>query len=95
MDQIGIPELTDEQIEKLCTTAEDAARKHILLKIPKKQIETLDLSVEAEGTNPLNLNIEINLVLTPKTKDPDSKKIVEEAIKEGFKAGENFLRKLT
>jgi hypothetical protein len=95
VDELGLPELTTQQIEDLCTIAENAARKHILAKVPQKGIERLDLSVEAEGTKQLDLNIEIDLVLTQENKGLDSEKIVEEAIREGFKAGENFLRKLT
>jgi len=31
--ELGIPELTNEQIEEACATAEDAARKHVLSKV--------------------------------------------------------------
>ncbi len=94
MEELGLPELTNEEIEHLCTIAENAAKKYILSKTSAKGIEKLDIFVEAGGTKPLDLNIEINLALSPHLKDLDSKKIVDEAINKAFKAGEKFLRKL-
>jgi hypothetical protein len=35
--ELGIPELTTEQIEALCANAEDAARKYVLSKVSHKQ----------------------------------------------------------
>jgi hypothetical protein len=93
--ELGIPELTSEQIEELCTIAENAARKLISSRVSQKLVERLDISVEAEGAKPLNLAVEINLALSPQAKDFDEKKLVEEAVKEAFKASENYLRKLT
>lgn len=94
MVELGIPELTTEQIETLCQTAENAARKHILSKISNKNIEHLDISVEANGTKPINVIVEINLELSPQTKDVNPQILVKQAINEAHKATENFLRKL-
>jgi hypothetical protein len=95
VEEIGLPELSSEQIEQLCTKAEDAARKYVLSRLPKKAVERLDISVEAEDTKPLDLKVEVDLVLSPRTKDVDCAKIVDQSVKEAFKAGEIFLRKLT
>ena len=92
--ELGLPELTTEQIEVLCSKAENAARKYILSKISSKIIEKLDISVEAEGTKPVQLTVEINLVLASNVKDVEANKIVNEAVAEGHQASENFLRKL-
>ena len=48
MDELGFPELSTEQIELLCQTAEDAARKSILSKVSNKDIDRLDIAVEVE-----------------------------------------------
>lgn len=93
--ELGIPELTSEQIEELCAAAEKAARKHVLSKVSAKLVERLNISVEAEGTKPLNLTVEIDLVLSSQAKEFDQKALVQEAVKEAFKAGEDYLRKLT
>ena len=94
MEELGIPDLTTEQIETLCSTAEDAARKHVLSKVPSKMVETLNISVEADGTKPVNLTVEIDLVLSPKMKNFDADALAKEAVKEALKASENYLRKL-
>jgi DNA-binding protein YbaB len=94
MVELDIPELTTEQIETLCQTAENAARKHILSKVPNKNIEHLDISVEANGTKPINITVEINLELSPQTKNINLQTLVKQATNEAHKAIENFLRKL-
>jgi hypothetical protein len=58
-------------------------------------VEKLNISVEADGTKPVNLAVEIDLTLSQQMKDFDAKALVSEAVKEALKAGENYLRKLT
>jgi hypothetical protein len=95
VEERGIPELTTEQIETLCSTAENAARKYVLSKVPSKMVEKLNISVEADGTKPVNLTVEIEMALSQQMKDFDADKLVNEAVKEALKASENYLRKLT
>ena len=94
MNDLGIPELTTEQVEALCSNAENAARKYVLSKVPLKMVEKINISVEAEGTKPLNLTVDVDLALVQQEKDIDLKKLVDEAVKEALKASENYLRKL-
>ncbi len=94
MGELGFPELTTEQIELLCQTAEDAARKYVLSKVSSKDVDQLDISVEADGTKPVNVTVEINLLLASQTKNVDADALVKEAVKEAHKAAENFLRQL-
>jgi len=93
MGELGFPELSTEQIELLCQTAEDAARKTIYAKVPAKDVDRLDIAVEVEGTKPVNVTVEINLLLA-KTTQADAEAIVKEAIAQAHKATENFLSKL-
>ena len=94
MGELGFPELTTEQIELLCQTAEDAARKHVLSIVSSKEVDRLDISVEAEGTKPVSVTVEINLALSPQAKNLNAQAIVKEAASEGQKAAENFLSKI-
>ncbi|MCK5563450.1 DUF3194 domain-containing protein [Candidatus Bathyarchaeota archaeon] len=94
MEELGIPDLTTEQIETLCSIAENAARKCILSKVSSKMVEKLNISMEANGTKPVNITVEIDLALSPKMKDFDADMLVNEAVKEALKASENYLRKL-
>jgi hypothetical protein len=93
--ELGIPELTTEQIEELCSNAENSARKFILSKVSQKQVDRLNISVEAEGAKPVSLTVEVDLELTPETHGVDQKKLADEAVKAAFEAIESYLRQLT
>jgi len=94
VEELGLPDLTTEQIETLCSTAENAARKYVLSKMPLKMVEKLNISVEAEGAKPVNVAVEIDLALSAKMKDFDAEALVNEAVKEALAASESYLRKL-
>jgi hypothetical protein len=94
VEELGIPDLTTEQIETLCSTAEGAARKHVRSKVPSKMVETLNISVEADGTKPVKLTVEMDLALSSKMKNFDAATLAKEAVKEALKASENYLRQL-
>jgi selenocysteine-specific translation elongation factor len=79
MVELGIPELSTEQIELLCQTAEDAARKYVFSKVSNKQVDRLDISVEADGTKPVNVTVEIDLALSLQVKDVDAESLVKAA----------------
>ena len=94
MVELGLPELTTEQIETLCSTAEKAARKYVLSKVSSKMVDRLDISVEAAGSKPVNVTVEVDLVLTPQAKDIDADALVKEATNEAHKTIEKYLRKI-
>ena len=94
MEDLGIPELTTEQIEQLCLTAEKTAREYILSKVPPKRVEELNVNVETEGAKPIRLNVEVNVSLSPLMKSFHVQKLVDEAVKEAFVSAEKFLRDL-
>lgn len=94
MVDLGLPELSTEQIETLCLDAENAARKHILSKVSSGLIDKLDISVEAEGIKPLVLTVEIELVLSQKAGQFDVESLVKEATNEAHEASEKYLRKI-
>jgi hypothetical protein len=94
VEELGLPELTSEQIEELCSIAEEAARKYALSKVSSKRIEKLDISVEAEGTKPVTLTVEIDIALSPLIKDFDVQKLVDEAVEEAFTSAKKYLEEL-
>jgi hypothetical protein len=94
LEDIGLPELTPEQVEELCSKAEEAAREYILSKVPPKRVETLNISVETEGEKPLTLTIDVEIVLSPLMLEYDVQKLADEAVKEAFKSAEKYLREL-
>ncbi|MCX8153968.1 MAG: DUF3194 domain-containing protein [Candidatus Bathyarchaeota archaeon] len=94
VDEFGFPDLTAEQIETLCSTAENAARRYVLSKVAPKLVENLNISVEAEGTKPVNVTVEVELTFSPKIKEINAEKLAKEAVEEAHRAVENYLRKL-
>ena len=94
MVENGIPELTLEQVEELCERAEQAAREHILSKISKNRIVTLDVTVDTEGTKPLTVNVDVNVVLSPLMKDFDVEALTKAATERAFAHIEEYLREL-
>jgi hypothetical protein len=92
---LGFTELTTEQVETLCETAENAARKHIQTKISSKLIDHIDITVEAQGAKPIDLSVEIDLALNKAVATSvDVDALVKEAIVQAHLASENFLRQL-
>ena len=94
LDELGIPELSTEQIEELCETAESAARKCVLSKVSSKQVDRLDISVEAEGSKPVSVSVEIDLQLSADAKKAETQVIVKEAASAAHLAVEKYLRNL-
>jgi len=94
VQQLGLPKLTSEQIEQLCSIAETAARKHVLSKVPSKKIETLNISAETEGEKPVRLTVDVDIVLSRRTESFNLQKLTDEAVKEAFASAERYLREL-
>ena len=94
MGELGFPELSTEQIELLCQTAEDSARKYILSKVSGKDVDRLDIAVEVEGAKPVNVTVEIDLLLSKQIKGVKAEALVKAAVKEAHTATENFLRNI-
>lgn len=92
--ELGIPELNSEQIEELSSIVEKTAREYVLSKVSPKRIETLNISVETEGTKPVTLTVDVDVSLSPLMKDFDVQKLVDEAVREAFTSAENYLREL-
>ncbi len=94
MEEIGLPKLTPEQMEELCSIAEKAAREYILSKVPPKRVETLNISVEMEGEKQLTLTVDVELILSPLMRDYNVQELADEAVKEAFASAEKYLREL-
>jgi hypothetical protein len=85
-------EPTADEVEQICAAAEEAARRHLLSKVPLKRVGDLDVMVEAVGDKPLNVNIEVAIELTSGTQDLDA--LVREATEIAFSAAEAKVREL-
>jgi hypothetical protein len=85
-------QLTDEQIEELCTIAEETARKYVLSKVDSNKIERLNVIVEAEGTKPITITVDVDIGLSQQVKDFDVRRLADEAVKSAFASVEKYMR---
>jgi hypothetical protein len=84
--------LTDEEIEAICTAAEEAARRSILSKISLKKVEDLNLTVEAEGDKPVSLTVEVGVETD--IEDSILRATIDDATDAAFAAAESKVREL-
>ena len=94
MAEIGIPELTLEQVEELCEQGELAARKYVLSQVSTSRIIDLDVFVDAQGTKPVTVNVDVHVVLSPIMKYFDVESLTKEATNQAFVVIEEYLREL-
>jgi hypothetical protein len=94
VEQLGLPDLTSGQVEQLCSTAEEAARKHVLRRVPSKMVETLNISAEVDDVKPIRLAVEIDIRLSRRAGSFNVQKLADEAVKEAFASAEKYLREL-
>ncbi len=51
----------NEQIERMVRIGESAAREYIASKVPSKETEDLEITVEVEANDELKIDVEVNL----------------------------------
>lgn len=79
----------NEQIERMVRIAESAARKYIASKVPSKETEDLEITVEVETNDELKIDVEVSLeALTEKS---NYRELVEGAVEAAHLAIKNEL----
>jgi hypothetical protein len=94
LEETNKSSLSDEQIEKLCILADEAARKYIVSKISNREIDDLSISVDLEESKSLKVEVEVDLTLSQSCRDVDAEKIADDAVKMAFKAIDEYLREV-
>ncbi|MDH5448283.1 MAG: DUF3194 domain-containing protein [Candidatus Bathyarchaeota archaeon] len=95
LERIGIPELTEDQMQTLSEIAEKAARDYVLSKVPQRKISALGITVETVGSKPVTVSVDVDLVLSPLMKPYNVEKLANEATEKAFEAIEQCLRELS
>ncbi len=95
MEEVGIPELSDDQMQMLSEIAEKSARDYILSKVPQRKISTLDIIVETVGSKPVTISVDVDLVLSPLVRTYNAEKLAKEAAEKAFEVIEQHLRELS
>jgi hypothetical protein len=83
---------TEEELETICASAEDAARNIIFKKFNPKQIMDLDIAIESYGDKPLTLEVDISIY--PRNSNEELDKLIEIACDEALKAAEKKAKEL-
>lgn len=83
-----------EVLEKICGIAEEAARKYIMSKVPKEYVSDFSISVDLESSDSLNIDIEVELTLSPLCRNMNADKIAKESIDAAFNAIEKYLKEI-
>ena len=83
---------TEQELEEICSSAEDAARKIIFKKIDSKQIDDLDITIESHGDKPLTLIVDISM--SHRNSDEEINKLIDIACDEALRAAEMKAKEL-
>lgn len=75
--------------------AEEAARRHIFSKVPKNGVSDISISVSLENAEVLNVDVDVEVRLSPLYRRINVKDLVEEAVKAAFEAIEKYLKTLS
>ena len=95
LEEIGVAELTDKQLEELCEIGERAAKAYIHSRVHEKRISRLDITIDAQGSKPVTVNVEIEIGLSSPMKDVDIYQVAKEAAEKALEATNKYLRELT
>jgi len=95
LEEIGINELTVEQLQKLCEIGEQAAKAYIHSIVPERRILTLDITVDTEGNKPVTVNVEVEISLSPLMKNFNADGLAKKATEKAFEAINKYLRELS
>ena len=95
MKEIGVAELTDEQLEELCRIGERAAKAYIHSRVHEKRISRLDITIEAEGRKPVTVNVEIEVGLSAPIDDVDIYQVAKDAAEKALEETNKYLRELS
>jgi hypothetical protein len=77
---------TEQELETICDSAEDAARKTIFKLVNSKQITDLDITIESHGDKPLTLVVDISI--SSRNSNDETTKLIDIACDEALRAAE-------
>jgi len=83
---------TEQELETVCASAEDAARNIIFKKFDPKQITDLDITIESYGDKPLTLIVDISIC--PRNSNTDLTKLIDVACNEALRAADMKVKEL-
>lgn len=92
MSERPISSLTYEELERICEEAEEAARRYIFSKVRREYISDISISIDLEGLESLNVDVEVEVRLSPLCRGLDLQGIIDGSVKAAFEAIERYLK---
>jgi len=89
-----ISSLTYEELEEICEIADESARKYIFTRVKREYISDLRISIDLESLNSLEVNVEVEIELSPLCKKFNVQEIAEGSVKAAFEAIEKHLEEI-
>ena len=86
--------MSEDQIQTITEIAEKTARDYIHSKMPRRGITDLEITVEAAGSKPLTVTVDVYLNVSRSAMDCDAKQLTSEATQKAFEAVERHLEEL-
>jgi hypothetical protein len=81
----------DDFLVSLCKVADRAARGVIFNRLKKSDIAELDITVEVVSEQPLTVNVEVGIALSPSVKEVDVNVLTKEATEKALEAIKRFV----
>ncbi|MEM1514568.1 MAG: DUF3194 domain-containing protein [Candidatus Bathyarchaeia archaeon] len=94
MSERPLSSLTYEELEGICEAAEEAVRRYIFSRVKREYVSVLFISVYLEGLDTLNVNVEVEIELSPLYKKLNIQEIADGSVKAAFEVIEKYLRKI-
>ncbi len=82
-------------MQRLSEVADEAARKHVLSEVNQRKITRLDVTVEAVGSKPITVSVEVDLELSPTMNEQKAASLADGATQSAFHAMEQYLSELS
>jgi len=93
--KIKVSSISVDELVDLCGKAEDAARKFILSRVPRRKVINLIISVNAERNEKgeMTFDVDVEVQLSSTMRGFDIKRLVRDAVDESFRVIGNYLEK--
>jgi hypothetical protein len=91
LGELKASSLSYEQMEKICEVAEEAARKNVMSRVPSRGISDLSISVDAEQSETVDVEVDVEIMLSPLFKNINVEELAEESVEAAFEAVEKYV----
>jgi len=93
-EEPAISQLTIEELQSVCLAIEKAVRSFVLSKVAAPLVDDLNIVVGVEGQQPVSVDVDVDIRLSPVLRDICLDDLLEAAIDQGFEAGEETAKEI-